>query len=189
MLGYKKIIIPKPEKSITFTLKYYISIIKGFNMSLPYKEIDLSYLESIVDGDKGLIKELIIIFLDQVPEFTNGFSDFYKNRDWKNLAALAHKAKSSVTSMGMNGLGNIDLKNLELIAKSFRIIELKKIKNISDKEQEELQRLTQQFSGLSSEKQTWIKENNNIETIDFIIKKFISTCNIACNELRTVLEN
>ena len=158
-------------------------------MSSAYREINLSYLESIADGDQGIINELIIIFLDQVPEFTEGFEESFSKKNWKILAALAHKAKSSVLSMGMNELGNIDLKNLELIAKSFRIKELEKSGKLEDKEQEELKNLLQSLHNYPDEKQIWIKENSNEEMMDSIIKKFLSTSHIACDELKTVLEN
>ncbi len=65
-------------------------------MSSTHQEINLSYLESIADGDQGIINELVTIFLDQIPEFTDGFNHYYSNKDWKKLAAIAHKAKSSV---------------------------------------------------------------------------------------------
>jgi HPt (histidine-containing phosphotransfer) domain-containing protein len=158
-------------------------------MSSAYREINLSYLESIADGDQGIIKELIIIFLDQVPEFTNGFSESFSNSNWKNLAALAHKAKSSVLSMGMNELGNIDLKNLELLAKNFRKCELEKFITLETKEQEELRSLNQSLNNYPDEKMIWIQENSNEETMNSIIRKFVNTCNTACDELKTVLEN
>lgn len=81
-------------------------------MSLEFKEVDLTYLESIADGDKEIIEELINIFIDQIPEFTEGLRNGLEQKDWRALAGIAHKAKSSVVSMGMNNLGNVDLKTL-----------------------------------------------------------------------------
>lgn len=158
-------------------------------MSSAYQEINLSYLESIADGDQEIIKELIIIFLDQVPEFTEGFKKSFSTKNWKELASIAHKAKSSVLSMGMNELGNIDLKNLELIAKTFRIKELEKSGKLEAKEQEEFESLLRSLSNYPNEKQEWIKENSQEKTVEDIIKKFLNTCHIACDELKTVLEN
>lgn len=158
-------------------------------MSSAYQEIDLSYLESIADGDQGIIKELVVLFLDQVLEFTEGFKESFDKKNWKALAAMAHKAKSSVLSMGMTELGNIDLKNLELIAKNFRIKELEMSGKLEDKEQEELNGLLRSLSNYPDEKQNWIHQNSQERTMDSIIKKFLSTCHIACDELKTVLEN
>lgn len=158
-------------------------------MSSSHQEINLSYLESIADGDQGIINELITIFLDQVPEFTEGFKLYYNAQDWKRLAALAHKAKSSVLSMGMNELGNVDLKNLELIAKSFRLKELEKSGSLEVKEEEEIKALQKSLSNYPDEKQIWLRENSTKETMELIIEKFINACNVACVELKTVLEN
>ncbi|NLX72717.1 MAG: Hpt domain-containing protein [Bacteroidales bacterium] len=156
-------------------------------MSAVYKEIDLSYLESIADGDREIINELITIFLDQIPEFSEGLDHGLNNRDWRILAAIAHKAKSSVISMGMNTLGNIDLKNLELIAKSLRVNELQNNPALNEKEQEELRRTLHSLGSYPPEKQKWIRENSNEEIMRSIINNFKSKCDIACNELRSVL--
>jgi HPt (histidine-containing phosphotransfer) domain-containing protein len=154
-----------------------------------FKEIDLSYLESIADGDIVVIKELISIFLEQVPEFTEGLSTHFEKQEWKEIAGLAHKAKSSVISMGMNDLGNIDLKNLELIAKCFRIEQLQKSIDITEKEKEELKYLEHNINNLDAKKKKWVYDNISEEIMNDIIKRFVFICNNACVELKTVLEN
>jgi HPt (histidine-containing phosphotransfer) domain-containing protein len=78
---------------------------------------DLSYLESMSMGSNELIIEMIQIFIDQLPEFTEGLVTHLKNKDYIALGALSHKAKSSVAVMGMQSLAN-DLKTLELNAKA-----------------------------------------------------------------------
>ncbi|WP_026475505.1 Hpt domain-containing protein [Alkaliflexus imshenetskii] len=157
-------------------------------MSEQFSVVDLTYLESIADGDDSIIKELIVIFLEQMPEFTDGFTDCFNNKAWKELAALAHKAKSSVISMGMNDLGNIELKNLELMAKWKRIDFLRDQQNLGEKELSELNNLSQNLNSYPNEKQEWIKANVSENLMLSIIEKFNSTCAIACNELKSVLE-
>ena len=154
-------------------------------MNDSYKYINLSYLNSITDNDIDLIKELITIFIDQVPEFKDGLSDGYKNKDWKKIAAVAHKAKSSVISMGMNDLGNKDLKNLELIAKLNMISELEK----NSPGDEKLVQLQKTLDSYSEERRNWLNENNNDETVNSIINHFNSTCEAAIIELNSILEN
>jgi HPt (histidine-containing phosphotransfer) domain-containing protein len=78
---------------------------------------DLTYLESMSMGTNELIVEMIQIFVDQLPEFTEGLTAHLKNGDYIALGALAHKAKSSVAVMGMDSLAT-DLKTLELSAKA-----------------------------------------------------------------------
>jgi HPt (histidine-containing phosphotransfer) domain-containing protein len=78
---------------------------------------DLTYLESMTMGSNELVIEMIKIFIDQLPEFTEGLVEHLKNKDYTALGALAHKAKSSVAVMGMNQLA-ADLKTLEICAKA-----------------------------------------------------------------------
>lgn len=78
---------------------------------------DLTYLESMSMGSQEMVNEMIEIFIEQIPEFTEGLKDLFEKKDYQALGALAHKAKSSVAVMGMNELSAI-LKDLELNAKS-----------------------------------------------------------------------
>ncbi|ASB50798.1 Hpt domain-containing protein [Alkalitalea saponilacus] len=156
-------------------------------MSSKFQLIELSYLESIADGDNEILAELINIFLDQVPEYEDGFDTYFKEKNWKDLAALAHKAKSSVLSMGMENLGNEDLKNLELISKSFRIKELEEKNDLSEKEENEIKNLYLNIKSYPEKKQDWIKSNGTEETMKSIIDNFRRSCDIASTELKNVL--
>ncbi len=156
-------------------------------MTENYSNVDLSYLESIADGDKDIIKELVEIFLDQMPEFTDGFSESLQRQDWIKIAAIAHKAKSSVISMGMEQLGNLDLKNLELIGKQLRIQELKESDSITGAQKEELLTLQRNFEGYPEDRINWVTENANVDTVIELVKKFNSVCEDAVKELNNIL--
>ena len=86
-------------------------------MSSPFTYADLTYLESMSMGSQEMINEMIEIFINQIPEFTEGLQELHKNNDYSALGALAHKAKSSVAVMGMDELAGV-LKDLELKAKA-----------------------------------------------------------------------
>lgn len=156
-------------------------------MNHAFKVIDLSYLNSIADGNDEIIKELIEIFIDQLPEFTLGFGECFQSREWSKLAALAHKAKSSVMSMGMTEIGNIDLKNLELLAKKRRIEELESMTAPNEKEAKEKETLTKNLESYPTERQEWVAINNNNDTIKQIIDKFVKACDQAQVELNSVI--
>ena len=81
------------------------------------KKLDLSYIESICDGDKEMMKEFSDIFIAQVPEFIADFDTAYTDKDVAKLGSVAHKAKSSVRVMGLEDLGN-ELSKLEEAAES-----------------------------------------------------------------------
>jgi len=154
-------------------------------MPNPYKYINLGYLESITDGNDELIKELVTIFIEQVPEFNEGFEEGIEKRDWSQIAAIAHKAKSSVMSMGMDELGNKDLKNLELLAK---LLKLEEIASATEENDEALQ-LKKSIESYPEDRQRWLMENKNENSIKLIIDHFNNTCQSALDELNVVLEN
>jgi HPt (histidine-containing phosphotransfer) domain-containing protein len=130
-----------------------------------FKIINLTYLESISDGDKGIIKELVNIFVEQLPEFYEGFEENLKKKDWLKIASFAHKAKSSVLSMGMEELGGKDLKNLELICKQMVLNELENKEDITPEELNETEKIKKSFKGYEPERIEWVKENCNEENI------------------------
>ena len=70
------------------------------------EKLDLTYLESVTDGDKDLMKDLIDIFKSQIPEFITEFKDAFAEKDADTLGRIAHKAKSSVAIMGLNDLAS-----------------------------------------------------------------------------------
>ena len=78
-------------------------------------KIDLSYLREMSGGNKELILEMISIFSTQVKEFSSEMDQLLVNQQYELLGKLAHKAKSSVSIMGLNDLA-LRLKELELSA-------------------------------------------------------------------------
>jgi len=154
-------------------------------MPNPYKYINLEYLESITDGNNELVKELVNIFIEQVPEFNEGFEEGIEKGDWSLIAAVAHKAKSSVMSMGMDELGNKDLKNLELLAKLLKLDEAKSTHGDDD----ETLQFKKSFENYPEDRKKWLMENKNKDSIQKIIEHFNSTCQSALDELNVVLKN
>ena len=86
------------------------------------KHIKLEYLESMTGGSTDIVKEMIDIFIAQIPEMVEEMHTLYRNKDWKALGMLAHKAKSSVSIMGMDEVAE-DLKKLEYLTKDLKEIE------------------------------------------------------------------
>jgi HPt (histidine-containing phosphotransfer) domain-containing protein len=80
-------------------------------------KIDLTYLRNMSAGNKDLILEMIGIFRTQVDEFSEGMDKYYLSKDYEQLGRLAHKAKSSISIMGLNDLA-LDLKSFESLAKA-----------------------------------------------------------------------
>jgi HPt (histidine-containing phosphotransfer) domain-containing protein len=77
----------------------------------------LTYLRNMSAGNKELMLEMISIFKKQVSEFVKEMDLLYTNNEFENLGKLAHKAKSSISIMGMADLAK-DLKTFENMAKA-----------------------------------------------------------------------
>jgi len=74
---------------------------------------DLSYLKEMSAGNEDLMNEMISIFKEQIQEFRPQMTSLYEQEDYDKLAKLFHKAKSSVSIMGLTELG-AELKQFEL---------------------------------------------------------------------------
>ncbi|OFX82362.1 MAG: hypothetical protein A2X00_06850 [Bacteroidetes bacterium GWE2_32_14] len=78
--------------------------------------VNMSYLNSISNGNKKFIQELIDLFFEQIPDYQKKLKEYYKIKDWHNLSRAAHKAKSALLMVGMEELA-LELKKMEENAK------------------------------------------------------------------------
>lgn len=76
------------------------------------KYYNLSQIEELSGGDNDFKKELITIFLEQMPEFLTNMEKFLEEKDWEKLGKEAHTAKSSVLIFGMKNAGQ-NLKDVQ----------------------------------------------------------------------------
>jgi HPt (histidine-containing phosphotransfer) domain-containing protein len=83
---------------------------------MDYKFINTEYLDSVSGGDPDIICELVSLFREQVAEISEEMRLLFEAKNYKLLGLLAHKAKSSVSIMGMNDLAAM-LKAFELQAR------------------------------------------------------------------------
>lgn len=83
---------------------------------MDYKFINTEYLDSVAGGDPEIICELVALFREQSVEISAEMKSLFDDKNYKLLGLLAHKAKSSVSIMGMNDLA-IMLKTFELQAR------------------------------------------------------------------------
>lgn len=77
---------------------------------------DITYLENMAAGNTDLMIEMIEIFSEQVNDIRNEMLNLHEKQDWFRLGKLAHKAKGTVSIVGMNDLA-AELKAFELKAK------------------------------------------------------------------------
>ncbi len=149
-------------------------------MTLGEKHTDLSYLKEMSGNDHGIIKEMIDIFIEQVPEFLEEVSLSFETQNWQALGAVAHKAKSSVRAMGMEKTG-MYLEQLECFSKGNLKLELQ-IKKEKGTE----------FS--PSDEKNWANvknENKNdieLKYIPELVEGFLTQCPLAIRELNETLK-
>lgn len=102
-------------------------------MNGQFNYVSLDYLEDISGGDNNFKKELIGIFLKQIPEFLKNIHRFLQKNEIENLAKEAHTAKSSVLIFKMEETGK-NLKKIQLLAENNQTDEIPSL--ISDVEKE-----------------------------------------------------
>ena len=76
---------------------------------------DLNYLKTMSGGDSNFIREMIELFREQIDEYRQQMPELLRSGNYDGLSKMAHKAKSSVSVMGMNQVADL-LKELELLA-------------------------------------------------------------------------
>jgi CheY-like chemotaxis protein len=68
------------------------------------KLFDLTMIRSVSGGDEGFIKKMILLFIETVPQNVQELVDATSNKNWEQVAKMAHKLKSTIDSMGIRSL-------------------------------------------------------------------------------------
>jgi len=66
--------------------------------------IDLSYLQELSSGNRSFEKEMLSLFMQQIPAELQEMRDAYEKHEFATVRSLAHKMKSSVPLVGANYL-------------------------------------------------------------------------------------
>ena len=93
--------------------------------------IDFNSLNSVANNDEDFVKELIGIFLEQIPVFVNNLNELFIQNNLEKLGREAHTAKSSVMIFGMTRTGKLlnqiefwaEDKNAQDIGRALKIVE------------------------------------------------------------------
>ncbi len=99
---------------------------------------NLTYLSEMTGGKRQLIKEIIDVFLLQVPEELKTIKDAILKDDFITIRKFAHTMKSSVSIMGISSLSPI-LNEMEELSKNVTdgstpiSIRIEKIKQLNEK--------------------------------------------------------
>ena len=109
-----------PEELFTTMNRFIGNAMAEASAPLKYPETDqqfsLATLEKYTGGDQDLTRQLIEIFLKQIPETIAKLEVSIPEADWKNVHAVAHKVKSSVSIFDFKDLKKV-LINIEEYAR------------------------------------------------------------------------
>ena len=89
---------------------------------------DLRYLSDMMKGKRPLIKEIMDVFLEQIPEELKSINDAITNADFPSIKKFAHTMRSSVPVMGITVLAPI-LQEMEHLGTTHT--QLQKIKELN----------------------------------------------------------
>jgi len=85
----------KPRVAIVNVLQQITQQQRSMNQALP------PLIKSSDARDIGFIKEMISMFVEQIPEETEQMTELLKDSNWVQLGKLAHKIKPNFLMMGM----------------------------------------------------------------------------------------
>ena len=80
---------------------------------------DLSYLNQVFQGNRDMINNIISLFLQQVPDYIREMEECVRKNEPLSLHPLAHKAKSSISMLGIKQM-ETDILAIELNSKNLR---------------------------------------------------------------------
>ncbi len=73
---------------------------------LPFDQIEYGNLRSFASGDEGFVKEMLHVFLEDVPEYLRQIEVAMQEQNWKQFKEVTHTLKSSTSFLGMKNLTN-----------------------------------------------------------------------------------
>ncbi|TBR19711.1 MAG: hypothetical protein EPO57_02775 [Chitinophagaceae bacterium] len=71
------------------------------------QHIDLSFLSESVHGKKHLVKEMLDIFLKELPDGILNLEDAIAKKDYETVKQVAHRMTSSVSILGIQDMRSL----------------------------------------------------------------------------------
>ena len=78
---------------------------------------NLDYLQQVFQGNEAMVHRILDSFEAQVPGYLNEMDSRWRNGDWQNIHPIAHKARSSISMLGMKPLLE-DVLQIEITSRS-----------------------------------------------------------------------
>lgn len=81
------------------------------------EQADLSYLQSVCDGDTAFMSEMVSSFINDTPQTLEQLKTEIEKENWEQAGRLAHKIKPSIQLIGLKETYEW-LKNMEILSKT-----------------------------------------------------------------------
>ena len=65
---------------------------------------NLDYLQQVFQGNDAMVRRILDLFEEQVPGYLTEMEDRWRQGEWRKLHPMAHKARSSISMLGMTSL-------------------------------------------------------------------------------------
>ncbi len=109
---------------------------------------DLSYLNQVFQGNQVMIKQIVSMFVKQVPQYIEEMEECVLRMELNHLHPLAHKAKSSISMLGLKDMEELILK---IEHKSKNNLDMKDLPNLVKQVSTECSEIKSQLEKLLSE--------------------------------------
>lgn len=73
------------------------------------KHIDLTYLNTMSDGDQEFIRSMLESFIRNVPQHLTNIRLYLEQKEWDALAGEVHKLKPTLKYLGVNSMNALIL--------------------------------------------------------------------------------
>lgn len=104
-----------------------------------YQLIDLSYIELLSNGDKAFEKEIVQIFIEQIPQDLALMKAHFAAGDFNQLKQSTHYMLPSISIFGLENRLKVELEALEALESAYKVLKrhLETVTRVCNKAREE----------------------------------------------------
>jgi len=84
--------------------------------------IDLSYIEQLSNGDKAFEKEIVQIFVEQIPQDLALLKEHFAAGDFNKVKQSAHYMLPSISILGLETKLKVELEALEALESAYKVL-------------------------------------------------------------------
>jgi HPt (histidine-containing phosphotransfer) domain-containing protein len=104
-----------------------------------YQLIDLSYIEQLSNGDKAFEKEIVQIFIEQIPQDLALLNTHFEAGDFNQLKQSTHYMLPSISIFGLENRLKVELEALAALESAYKVLKrhIETVTKVCNKAREE----------------------------------------------------